>query len=159
MDMKDLLPWKREKGWPFDESFGSLQKEISRVFDEFTRGMEMRGRGVFQHFDPKVNVSENGASIKVTAELPGMDEKDVEVQINDYSLTIKGEKKFEKEEKDDEHHLIERSYGSFRRVIPLPDGVDREKIKATFKKGVLSVEIPKSAKVQESARKIEVKGE
>ncbi|MBX7059654.1 MAG: Hsp20/alpha crystallin family protein [Leptospirales bacterium] len=157
--MKELFPWKREKGWPFDESFSSLQKEIGRVFDDFTRGLDVRGRSMLRHFDPKVNVSENDKCIRVTAELPGLDEKDVEVHVNDYSLSLRGEKKFEKEEKDEEHHVIERSYGSFRRVIPLPEGVEREKIKASFKKGVLTVEIPKSAKVQESARKIDVKSE
>lgn len=155
MDIKDLLPWGRKGAWSLDDSFSSLQKEMNRVFDDFTRGMDVRGR--LDRFEPKINVSESEKSIKVTAELPGMDEKDVEVSLNDYALTIKGEKKWEKEEKNDDHHLVERSYGSFRRVIPLPQGVESSGIQATFKQGVLTVEIPKSAKVQESVKKIEVK--
>lgn len=156
MDIKDLLPWGRDK-WSLDASFGSLQKEMNRIFDDFTRGLDTRSRSFLSHFDPKINVAEDAKSIQITAELPGMDEKDVDVSVNDYALTIKGEKKWEQESKEQDHHLVERSYGSFRRVIPLPQGVDTSSIKATFSKGVLKVEVAKSQKVQESTRKIDVK--
>lgn len=157
MDIKDLLPWGRKGSWSLADDFGSMQKEINRLFDDFTRGLDTRGRRLLDHFEPKINVSEGEKSIKVTAELPGMDQKDVEVSLNDYALTIKGEKKWEKEEKQEDHHIVERSYGSFRRVIPLPQGTETSGIQATFKQGVLTVEIPKSAKVQESVKKIDVK--
>lgn len=156
MDVKELLPWAQGH-WPFDDSLNGLQKEFRRVFDDFARSLDTRTRGALTRFDPRINVTESESAIRVTAELPGMDEKDVEVSINEYALTIKGEKKWEKEEKDQDHHLIERSYGSFRRTIPLPQGVEAGQIQAVFKKGVLTVDVPKSKKVVENTKKIEIK--
>ncbi|MGQ0676301.1 MAG: Hsp20/alpha crystallin family protein, partial [Rhodospirillales bacterium] len=95
-------------------------------------------------------------AIEVTAELPGMEEKDVELVVQDDVLTIRGEKKFEKEEKNKDYHMVERQYGSFQRSFTLPDIVDREKIAAKFDKGVLNVTLPKSAKAKERTRKIQI---
>jgi HSP20 family protein len=88
-----------------------------------------------------------------------MDEKDIEVTLNNNSLTIKGEKKMEKEDKDRDYYRMERSYGSFTRTIPLPSEIETDKAEAYFKKGVLTVKIPKSAKAIEEKKKIKIKTE
>ena len=106
---------------------------------------------------PAVDIAETDKAYEITAELPGMDEKNIEVKFADGVLTIKGEKKEEKEEKKKDYYLSERSYGSFQRSFQVPDGVDTDKIEATFKKGVLTVTLPKSAEAQKAAKKIDVK--
>jgi HSP20 family protein len=106
---------------------------------------------------PSVDVTESEKEIEITAELPGLEEKDVQINVSDGLLTIKGEKKSEKEEKDKNknYRLVERSYGSFSRTLELPAGVDPDAIKATIDKGVLTVIVPKPAPAE--TRKIEVK--
>jgi HSP20 family protein len=104
-----------------------------------------------------VDITEDEASYKVTAELPGMSEKEIEVVVSDGTLTLKGEKRAEKEQKEKNFYLSERSYGSFQRSFTLPEGVDREKITADFAKGVLTIGMPKTAKAKEAEKKIEVK--
>ena len=106
---------------------------------------------------PAVDVAETEKAYEITAELPGMDEKNVEVKFADGVLTVKGEKQEEKEEKKKDYYLSERSYGSFQRAFQVPDGVDADKIEASFKNGVLTVTMPKSAEAQKSAKKITVK--
>jgi HSP20 family protein len=106
---------------------------------------------------PAVDIAETDKAYEITAELPGMDEKNIEVKFADGVLTIKGEKKDEKEEKKKDYYLSERSYGSFQPSFQVPDGVDTDKIEATFKKGVLSVALPKSVEAQKAAKKIDVK--
>jgi HSP20 family protein len=105
---------------------------------------------------PRIDVSETDQAIELSAELPGMEEKDVELLVQDDVLTIRGEKKLEKEEKDKNYHVIERQYGSFQRSYELPDIVDRDKIAAKFDKGVLTVTLPKTAKAKEATRKIQI---
>jgi HSP20 family protein len=102
-----------------------------------------------------MDVTETDKQIEITAELPGLEEKDVQVNLADNVLTIRGEKKAEKEEKDKNYRLVERSYGSFVRSLQLPDGVDANAIKASIDKGVLKVTVPKPAPAQ--AKKIDVK--
>jgi HSP20 family protein len=102
-----------------------------------------------------MNVSETDGEIEFTAELPGMDAKDIEVTLSDNILTIRGEKKSEKEEKEKDYHLVERSFGSFSRSFELPGGAAPSAIKATMDKGVLTVKFPKPA--QPEAKKIEIK--
>jgi HSP20 family protein len=106
---------------------------------------------------PAVDISEDDGAYKVTAELPGMAEKEIEVVVSGDTLSIKGEKRLEKEQKEKNFHLSERSYGSFQRSFYVPDGVDRDKIAADFSKGVLTVTMPKTAKAVEQTKKIEVK--
>ena len=106
---------------------------------------------------PTVDISETDKAYEITAELPGMDEKNVEVKLANGLLTIKGEKQDEKEEKKKDYHMRERSYGSFERSFQVPDGVDADKIEANFKKGVLTVILPKSAEAQKAEKKITVK--
>jgi len=106
---------------------------------------------------PAVNVSETEKEISVDAELPGLEAKDVDVSLDNGSLVIKGEKKFEGEEKKDNYHRIERSYGSFSRSVPLPAKVNPKGIKARFEKGVLHVTLPK-AEPSQPAQKIKIEG-
>src|SRR5262249_20807207 len=115
------------------------------------------GEGSFALPAPAVDISEDEAAYKVTAELPGMDEKQIEGVLSDGVLTRKGEKRGEKEQKDKNCYLSERSYGSFQRSFSVPEGVDREKVTAEFAKGVLTVTMPKTAKAKEAEKKIEVK--
>ena len=155
-----LAPWR-----PFE----SLRQEIDRLFEDFDGGM-WRSRFARPMFNlqppwaresmwamPAVDVAESDKGYEITAELPGMDEKNIEVKFADGILTIKGEKKDEKEEKKKDYYLSERSYGSFQRSFRVPDGVDTDKIEASFKKGVLTVALPKSAEAQKTAKKIDVK--
>jgi HSP20 family protein len=107
---------------------------------------------------PAVDVVESEKAYEITAELPGMDEKNIEVKVTDGSLTIKGEKQEEKEEKERGYYLQERHYGSFERSFELPESVDPDKIEASSKNGVLTVTLPKKAEAQKAAKKIEVKG-
>jgi len=119
---------------------------------EFGKGI-LGGKESF----PAVNVSETDKEIRVDAELPGLDVKDVEVSLEGGALLIKGEKKFEEEKKKDNFHRIERSYGTFTRSVPLPCNVDAKGVSATFEKGVLHVVLPK-AKPSEPVHKIKIQG-
>jgi HSP20 family protein len=106
---------------------------------------------------PAVDVVENDKGYEITGDLPGMDEKNIEVKVTDGVLTMKGERQEEKEEKNKDYYLQERSFGSFQRSFELPESVDADKIEASFKKGVLTVNLPKKAEAQKPAKKIEVK--
>lgn len=108
---------------------------------------------------PKLDVSEDEQALRVTAELPGLEEKDVEVTFADGVLTIQGEKRAEQEQHGKQYHRIERSYGAFHRSIQLPVDVDQEKVSASFKQGVLTVVLPKAADTRQQTKKIAVKSE
>jgi HSP20 family protein len=153
MNLKSLLPVSRERGVAANP-FTSLQREVDRLFDDFTRGFpSFTGNGAA--LVPSMDVTETDKEIEITAELPGLEEKDVQINVADNLLTIRGEKKSEKEEKDKNYRLIERSYGSFERTLELPEGVNADAIKASIAKGVLKVTVPKPAPAQ--AKKVEVK--
>jgi HSP20 family protein len=134
--------------------FGSLQREIDRVFEDFGRGWPWAA-GVAR--DLKLNVAETDKEIEVTADVPGMEPKDIKVELRDGMLTIKGERQAEKDDKGKDYHLVERSYGMFERAVMLPAEVDVEKVAASFDKGVLTVSLPKKPGAADNARKIEVK--
>jgi HSP20 family protein len=104
-----------------------------------------------------VDVAETDTAYEITAELPGMDEKNIEVNVANGGITIKGEKKEETEEKKKDYYVSERRYGSFERYFTLPEAADADKIAATFKNGVLKVTLPKTAEAQKPAKKIEIK--
>lgn len=151
--------------------FESLRREVDRLFDEFDGGLWRSpfrnsvlsaapfGRGGNGGFAamPAVDISETDKTYEITAELPGLDEKNVEVKLANGVLTIRGEKQDEKEEKNKDYYMRERSFGSFERSFQVPDGVDSDKIEASFKRGVLSVTLPKSPEAQKSEKKIAVK--
>ncbi len=157
---KSLIPISRERGLSAGRNpFTSLQREIDRLFDDFTRGFPTFPS--LQPFAagpsgmmPDMDVTETDKEIEITAELPGLEEKDVQINVSDNLLTIRGEKKAEKEEKDKNYRLVERSYGAFERTLELPQGVDANAIKASMAKGVLKVKVPKPAPAQ--SKKIEV---
>lgn len=106
---------------------------------------------------PAVDMSEKPNAYEIAAELPGLEEKDVEVKLANGVLTIKGEKREEKEEKEKDYYLSERRYGSFVRSFRLPEGIDESKIEATFAKGVLTVTLPKTAEAKSEEKKISIK--
>ena len=137
-----------------DDPFVSLQREIDRVFHDFGRGVRLPSWT--DASEPRIDVAETDNDIQITAELPGVDEKDVDVTLSNGVLTVKGEKRAEKEEKGKEYRMVERSYGSFARSIPLPFEVDPEAVDAKFKKGVLTVILPKPAEARVETKKIEV---
>ena len=147
--------------------FETLRREIDRVFEGMSGGWPFAsGRSALDlawprdaqwRLNPAVDVAENDKAFEITAELPGMSEKDVELTLADGNLVIKGEKKDEREEREADYYLSERRYGSFVRAFELPRGVDASKIEAAFGKGVLKITLPKSAEAQKSETKIQVK--
>ena len=156
-----LHPWR-----PLE----SLRREIDQLFEDFGLGTLRspfrrslfdvdpfrRAKAAFSGM-PAVDVTETEKGYRVVAELPGMDEKDIEVKIANGMLTIKGEKQEEKEEEKQDYYVRERSFGSFERTFQVPEGVDIEKVDASFKKGVLTVTLPKTAEAQKAEKKITVK--
>ena len=136
---------------------------INRLFDDFFDNFSLSpfrgGRDFFGAEIPKLDISETSDEIRVDAEVPGMDEKDIDVQLADNVLTISGEKKSETEEKKKDYYRIERSYGSFHRSVPIYAEVDPNKVKASLKKGVLSVVLSKTAEAKKNVKKITVQGE
>jgi HSP20 family protein len=156
MNLRSLIPVGQDRNVArSDNPFISLQREIDRLFDDFTRGLPAFSGGGSGELLPSVDVTETDKQIEITAELPGLEEKDVQVNLADNVLTIRGEKNAEKEEKDKSYRLVERSYGSFVRSLELPEGVNADAIKASIDKGVLKVTVPKPAPAQ--VKKIDVK--
>jgi HSP20 family protein len=158
MALPSLWGSRRERGelatsrdiW---DPFASLRRDMDRLFEDFRWGPPtVSGIGV----TPRVDVSETDSEIKIEAEMPGVDEKDVEVVLSDGRLTIKGEKKQEKEEKKKDYHMVERSYGSFARSIGLPFSAEPDQVKANFAKGVLTVTAPKPPEVKAKEKKIPI---
>jgi HSP20 family protein len=143
------------------EIWRSFRTEMDRLFDRFTSGLSILPFPTFRSESslsipfPAVDITEDDKSFKLSAELPGMTEKDIEVTLSGNMLVIKGQKEQETEQKEKGYYLSERSYGEFQRSFILPDGVDAEKVEAGVAKGVLTVTVPKNAKV--AAKKIEVK--
>lgn len=157
MALKPLIPVRRDKNITRTfNPFLSLQREIEDVFNNFTEGWPtLKMTGITGDMVPSTDVTENDKEIQITAELPGLEEKDVQINLADNVLTITGEKKADKEEKDKDYRLVERSYGSFARSIELPEGVNPDAIQASIAKGVLTVTVPKPAPAQ--VKKIQVK--
>jgi HSP20 family protein len=158
MNMLSLLPTfgrGRTLARPQGDPFLNLHRGINRLFDDAFRGF-----GVPETYatGPSIDVRETGKGLEVTAELPGVDEKDIDVTLANGALTIRGEKKHERDESEEGYHVMERSYGSFSRSIPLPFDVDDKSVSASFDKGVLRITLPKSPEAESHVRKIAVKG-
>lgn len=140
--------------------FEGFRREIDRLFEDleggFWRAPFRRLETAFERL-PAVDFVETDKGYEMTAELPGMDEKNIEVTLANRTLTIRGEKRDEKEEAKKDYYMHERSFGSFQRVLTVPAGVDTDKVEATFKKGVLTVILPKTAEAQKAEKKITVK--
>lgn len=163
--MKDLIPeWARDRSElmrrDMEQYFNNLQREMDRLFSPLMGRMQsgLSEAGTFmRRFMPAVDVSEDENQIIVKAELPGLEAKDVEVSVTDDRLTIEGEKKFEKKSDKEDVHIMESAYGAFKRVIALPDTVDFSKVEATFKNGILTVQLPKKADAAKPLKKVDVK--
>ena len=168
MSVRDLIPFGRERSQVPSllrgderDPFLSLHREVNRLFDDVFRGF---GSGLPSLSDvsanggrwPSVEISDGEKDIKVTAEVPGMEEKDIEVLLDDGVLTLKGEKRSETEDKD--RQFSERVYGRFERRIPLGYEVEEDKVDARFKNGILTVTLPKTAKAQSQAKRIAING-
>jgi HSP20 family protein len=136
------------------DPFGYLRHQINRVFDDFWGESWLALRETFAGFCPQVDVSETDKEVKVCAEIPGVDAKDIDVSVEDGTLTVRGEKKYEREENEKRQYRMERSYGSFERAIRLPAEVDESKAKAEFKKGLLRLTLPKRPGAQSRRKKI-----
>ena len=147
--------------------FLRLRREVDRLFDDFGQGFWPTRRSVFDvepfwqqettWAAPAVDIAESQKAYEITAELPGMDEKNIEVKVANGNLIIKGKRQEEKEEKENDYYLRERNFGSFERSFNIPEGVDVDKIEASFSKGVLAVTLPKKPEAQKPAKTIEVK--
>mgnify|MGYP000879946629 CR=1 FL=1 len=139
----------------------AIQNEMNRMFDQFfTDDFPFSTRLVArpaQDFLPKLDISETETEYKVTAELPGMEEKDIQIRLEKDTLVLSGEKKTETEEKEKTYHRVERSYGSFERVIPFDTQLDEDKVSAVFKNGVLTITLPKAGDAIRKSRQIEIK--
>jgi HSP20 family protein len=168
---KDMTPVKKQhhsapvvRAHNHYDPFQILRGGINSLFEDFMSG------GAFDRpfapvkfggevFSPSFDVAETADAVRVTAELPGMTVKDIDVSIDSGSLVISGEKKEEHETKEKNMHVSERVYGSFRREFPLPNGFDEAKIKAGFSKGVLEIVLPKTEQAKSKGKKIDVKGD
>ncbi|MGY3530022.1 MULTISPECIES: Hsp20/alpha crystallin family protein [Bradyrhizobium] len=133
--------------------FTFLQQEIDRLFDGF--GRNFPAFTASQAMMPRMDVSETDKTVEISAELPGLEAKDIQLNLADNTLTIRGEKKSEREEKDKDYHLVERSFGAFSRSVALPEGVKAEDVSAEIAKGVLKVTVKKPAPKQ--SRQIDIK--
>jgi len=147
----ELVPFR-----PFRE-LERMRNEVDRLWDTFFEGRpRTRKAGGDGEWLPSIDVSETKNDLVVEAEVPGMDPKDIDISLSDGTLTIKGERKHEKEEKEKDYHLIERSYGTFTRMVRLPTEVKRDKISASYKNGILKVILPKSEEAMTKEVKIKV---
>lgn len=168
MSVRDLIPWSRGSAnqvpsiFRDNESdpFLSLHREVNRLFDDAFRSFgsglpAFNGASAFSSGWPSVEISDNEKEIKVTAEVPGLEEKDIDVLLNDGVLTLKGEKHSETEDKN--RQFSERYYGRFERRIPLGYEVEEDKVDARFKNGVLTVILPKTEKAQSQVKRIAIK--
>jgi HSP20 family protein len=168
MAVRDLMPWRAGRRGGLirreeDDPFRSLHREMDRLFDDFVHGFELapwmgeRWPTMSRGYAPQIDVTESDTEVIVTAELPGMEEKDIDVSLGHGALTMKGEKREAKESKERGYYRSERSYGSFARTIPLPCEVEEDKVSATFKKGVLTISLPKTPEARREVKHIEVK--
>ena len=172
MTIKDIVPWRWGglRHWEEDEhrpyqsflrEMDSLHKEMDRLFDDFWKGSGPHHHAGQPWFEgaltPRVDESEDDKAIHVKVELPGMDKDDVDITMANGLLTIRGEKKRDEEEKGKDFYRRERSFGAFRRSLPIPVDVDESKIDASFKKGVLYIELPKTEEARKKITHIDIK--
>jgi HSP20 family protein len=151
----ELTTWKPFRELEPFRDFERMRRDMDRFWDSFfQRGVRRTDEDA--EWLPSLDVAETKDEIVVKAEVPGMDPKDIDISLSDGLLTIKGEKKQEREEKEEDYHLVERSYGTFTRSIRLPKEVRRDKISASYKNGVLKVTLPKSEEAKQKEIKIKV---
>ena len=155
MALIDIIPWRGSQLARRDDPFNLLRSQINRVFDDALDG----GRwpvGDGSVFAPQLDVTDSDKEVRICAELPGIEAKDLDVNVTDNTLTISGEKRSERSSEEKGRHWTERSYGSFERTIPLPAEVDGDNAKTEFKNGVLRITLPKRPGGKTRAKKIRV---
>jgi len=150
---RNLPALRKEDSHPFL----SLQQEMNNVLNHFSNNFLSPFKEDAWSTFPKVNVKESKRDIEITAELPGLDKKDIEISISDNVLTLRGEKRLENETKDENYYRMERSYGSFNRTVSLPSEVFADKTDANFKNGVLTIKVLKKPESEQKTKKIEIK--
>ncbi len=146
MALKNVVPWNKNRGGaPKEYEIDSLHRHIDRLFSDFFPSFDMAHFGIFEeHFSPRINMDESEQAITITAELPGMDEQNVNIALENDRLIISGEKADEQKHAKDSSYYLERSFGSFRRVVALPSEVDPDRAKASFKNGILTINLTKT---------------
>jgi len=150
---REIVPWRH---WgPFRE-LERMRREMDRLWDSFFEERPRRKGEEISEWAPSIDVAETKDSLVVRAEIPGIDPKGIDISLSQDVLTIKGEKKQEKEEKEENYHFVERIYGSFSRSVRLPREVQSEKISATYKDGILKITLPKSEEAKKKEIKIKV---
>lgn len=160
--------YSSRQGYP--SFLADVHAEVDRLFENAFRGFWSPGLGAGSLFDrlrgeisdvllrPSIDIMETKEAYKISVEIPGVDEKDIRLELTDNALTIRGEKRREKEERDKNMHCMERSYGSFQRVLTLPEDADGDRIEAAFKNGILTVTAPRrSVRRPENVRRIDIK--
>jgi HSP20 family protein len=166
LTMRDLIPWSRGRdvaaGRASEHPLMSFQREIDRLFEDLWRGFDVpapgRGERLGTMMSPRIEVKEKDNEVVVLAELPGLQETDVEVTLTDNVLSIRGEKKLEKTDKEGEYTYSERSYGAFERRIPIDAEVLGDQVPAKFADGVLTVTLPKNPDAKGHSRRIPIGG-
>lgn len=166
MNMRDLIPWTRSQDLVPDffrddksSPFLTLHREMNRLLEEAFRGFAsspfaVRRTDFVNNAWPKLEVAETEKQIAISADIPGMEEKDIEVLLNDGNLILRGEMKSETDDK--ERQFSERFYGRFERQIPVGIDIEESKVEASFKNGVLKVTLPKTEKAQTKAKRIAI---
>lgn len=162
MELNDLVPFRNRRRQAARDGalspFERMHEEMDRLFDDFLPQIsERRDSGARFGALASVDLSETDDALELCVDLPGMEEKDIDVTLRDGALTIRGEREDESEEKRKNYYRSERAYGAFSRTVSLPCEVDEEAIDAKFKKGVLTVHLPKTQKAKEHERKIAIK--
>jgi HSP20 family protein len=164
MARNPMTPFRPGGGMLPGDPVLSLHREMNRLFDDVFRGAGLpaatgsQSQGDVGNFvNTSINVSETENEIRITAELPGVTEQDIDVSLDDDVLTIRGEKRFERTDDKENFHFVERSYGTFQRSLRLPYPVDPDQVQARFENGVLTVTVPKTGR-QERSRRIQVQG-
>jgi HSP20 family protein len=160
-----LVPWKDESkasAMRADvvDPFTAFRRDVERLFDDFFDGFGSSALGQmrpWQRVLPSIDVTETGKDVVVTAELPGLDENELQVTLDGDVLTISGEKRAEHEHKNGDAYYVEHRFGAFSRSIRLPFAVDQEQIETKYDKGVLTIRVPKPAQLQPSVRRVDVK--
>jgi len=162
MTIKDIIPsWKKQEDAVqkdnFEHPFYAMQRDMNRLFDNFFDEFRMTPftDRLSTQF-PQIDVKENEKSITVEAEVPGMDEKDIQISLTKNMLELHGKKTQEKEEKNQHYYHVERSFGSFQRRIPLHCEVDENNVEAVFKKGILKITLPKTPEAQQKTKRIPI---
>jgi len=172
MELKKLSPWnwfkhEHDTNIPQTQSYypvSRIHNEIDRMFDDFFRGSSLfsqfgSGTSLLDNvgmLKPKLDIVENSENYVISVEIPGIEEKDIQLQLEGDMLTIRGEKRQKQDKKDDKYHLVERTYGAFQRVLTLPRDADTSTVNAKFDNGVLTVTVARSGEAKENTRRIEI---